>query len=87
MATMSTTPASATPEVNTGVSPNAETSPAGLPEIPEYISGKFVLEYIAACDTTIQKRFEDLCARRRVEIPNTEDTLRTEQVELFMDAL
>lgn len=58
-----------------------------LPEIPAYITGKFVTEYIAACDKTIQDRFKNLCARRRITIPNTTDTLRTEQVELFMDAV
>lgn len=58
-----------------------------LPDIPEYITGKFVTEYIAACDKTIQDRFKNLCARRRITIPNTTDTLRTEQVELFMDAV
>lgn len=58
-----------------------------LPDIPKYITGKFVTEYIAACDEKIQNRFNDLCARRRITIPNTTDTLRTEQVELFMDAI
>lgn len=73
---------STTPQVAT----LSETS-TGLPEIPKYISGKFVTEYIAACDESVQQRFRDLCAHRRVTIPNTEDTLRTEQVELFMDAI
>lgn len=78
---MSTTP-------TIGATPSAQSDALTvLPEIPEYISGKFVHEYIAACDTAIQQRFNDLCARRRVTIPNTEDTLRTEQVELFMDAI
>lgn len=59
----------------------------GLPEIPEYITGTFVTEYIAACNEVVQQRFKDLCARRRITIPNTGNTLRTEQVELFMDAI
>lgn len=76
---------STTPTVNTGTDQEATTK--ALPEIPKYITGKFVTEYIAACDKTIQDRFKTLCARRRITIPNTTDTLRTEQVELFMDAV
>ena len=80
MSEMSTTPTIG--EVTT-----QEDTPKVLPTIPEYITGKFVHEYIDACDEVIQQRFADLCARRRVEIPNTESGLRTEQVELFMDAI
>lgn len=58
-----------------------------LPDIPEYITGEFVNSYIEACDETIQQRFKNLCTRRRITIPNTSDNLRTEQVELFMDAI
>lgn len=76
---------STTPTVNTGT--EQKVTAKTLPAIPEYITGTFVTEYIDACDKTIQDRFKTLCARRRITIPNTTDTLRTEQVELFMDAI
>lgn len=74
-------------EMTTTPAITQQVSDPTLPEIPKYITGKFVTEYIAACDKTIQDRFKNLCARRRITIPNTTDTLRTEQVELFMDAV
>lgn len=61
--------------------------PKVLPAAPEYITGKYVTEYIAACSAEVQKRFKDLCASRRIEIANDSSILKTEQVELFMDAI
>lgn len=58
-----------------------------LPEIPEYITGNYVTEYIAACSETVQNRFKEMCALRDITIPETDDVLRTEQVELFMAAI
>jgi hypothetical protein len=58
-----------------------------LPKIPEYITGKFAHEYIAACSEEIQERFEDLQTIRGITIPNNDNVLFSEQVKLFMDAI
>lgn len=58
-----------------------------LPEIPEYITGAFVHTYLTACDASVKKRFDDLCKLRGIEIPNDNKAIRTEQRELFMEAL
>ena len=58
-----------------------------LPEIPEYITGKFVHEYIAACSEEIQERFASLQTLRGITIPNNDNVLYSEQVKLFMDAI
>ena len=54
---------------------------------PEYITGKFVNEYIAACDPSVKKDLDAALARTGITIPNTNDVLRTSQVELFMSIL
>lgn len=58
-----------------------------LPELPEYITGNFVTTYIAACSEEVQQRYEDALARSRITISETDDVLRTEQVELFMSVI
>lgn len=58
-----------------------------FPKLPEYITGKYVHEYIAACNESTQQRFADLQKLRGITIPNNETILRTRQVELFMDAI
>lgn len=54
---------------------------------PEYITGKFVNEYVAACDPSVKKDLDAALARTGIEIPNTDDVLRTAQVELFISVL
>lgn len=56
-------------------------------DFPEYITGKFVHEYIAACDPSVKTEFDAAVARTGITIPNTEDVLRTSQVELFISIL
>lgn len=56
-------------------------------KFPVYITGKFVHEYIAACDPSVKKEFDAAVARTGITIPNTEDVLRTSQVELFISIL
>lgn len=56
-------------------------------DFPEVITGKFVNEYVAACDPTIKQRLDDLMERTGITIPNTDEGLRTVQIELFMMAL
>lgn len=56
-------------------------------KFPEYITGKFVNEYIAACDPSVKKDLDAALARAGITIPNTNDVLRTSQVELFMSIL
>lgn len=56
-------------------------------KFPEYITGKFVNEYIAACDPSVKKDLDAALARTGITIPNTNDVLRTSQVELFMSIL
>lgn len=56
-------------------------------KFPEYITGKFVNEYIAACDPSVKEELDAAMARAGIEIPNTEDVLRTAQVELFVSIL
>ena len=58
-----------------------------LPEIPEYITGNYVNEYIAACSDEVKTNFQKMCALRGITFPETDDVLRTEQVELFMAAI
>lgn len=84
---------SSAPQMNTvsdnedqGVATMAELS-STLPEIPEYITGAFVHDYIEACASEVQERFNSLCTLRGIEIPDDSNVLRTEQVELFMDAI
>ena len=56
-------------------------------KFPEYITGKFVKEYIAACDPSVKEALDAALARTGMEIPDTEDVLRTAQVELFISVL
>lgn len=56
-------------------------------DFPEYITGKFVNGYIAACDVSIQNRWKEALALSGIEVPNTDEVLRTAQVELFMSVL
>ena len=56
-------------------------------KFPEYITGKFVNEYVAACDPSVKEELDAAIARTGIEIPNTEEVLRTAQVELFVSIL
>lgn len=56
-------------------------------KFPEYITGKFVNEYVAACDPSVKKDLDAALARTGITIPNTDDVLRTAQVELFVSIL
>ena len=56
-------------------------------KFPEYITGKFVNEYVAACDPSVKKDLDAALARTGMKIPNTDDVLRTAQVELFVSIL
>ena len=56
-------------------------------KFPEYITGKFVNEYVAACDASVKEELDAAIARTGIEIPNTEEVLRTAQVELFVSIL
>ncbi len=58
-----------------------------LPAVPEYLTGNFVKKYIAACSKETQTRFKQMCALRGITFPETDNVLRTEQVELFMAAI
>ena len=58
-----------------------------LPEMPEYITGAYAHEYVAACSEEIQQRFEELQTLRGVTIPNDNKVLCSEQLRLFMDAI
>lgn len=78
---------STTPKAQADESQQEEPVTPSIPDTPEYITGKYVTEYIKACSTNIQTRFAGLCTARQITIPNTTDVLRTEQVELFMDAI
>lgn len=62
-------------------------TPAVIPETPTYITGSYVHDYVAACDESVKDRLDDLMARRGIDIPDTDDALRTAQIELFMEAL
>ena len=58
-----------------------------FPEMPKYITGAYAISYIAACTSEVQQRFAELQKKRGVTIPNDNKVLRTEQVELFMEAI
>ena len=57
------------------------------PALPEYITGAYANEYIAACNDEVKQRFANLQKQRGVTIPNDTKVLRTEQLKLFMDAI
>lgn len=56
-------------------------------KFPEYITGKFVNEYVAACDASVKQALDTAMALTGINIPNTDDVLRTAQVELFISIL
>lgn len=56
-------------------------------KFPEYITGKFVNEYVAACDPSVKQALDAAMALTGINIPNTDDVLRTAQVELFISVL
>ena len=58
-----------------------------LPTLPEYITGKYAHEYIAACSEEVQTRFETLQTLRGISIPNNTNVLCSKQLRLFMDAI
>ena len=58
-----------------------------FPVLPEYITGAYAISYIAACNAEVQQRFAELQAKRGVTISNDNKVLRTEQLELFMEAI
>lgn len=58
-----------------------------LPSIPEYITGKYVHEYIAASSDQIKQRFETLQTLRGITIPNNDNVLCSNQIKLFMDSI
>lgn len=81
MAGLSTTP--------TTLKNGEETTPEGLPEIPEYITNQFISDYIKACSTDIQTRFASMMALKGIDfksLPMTE-VARTVVKELFMEAI
>ena len=55
--------------------------------MPDYITGNFALDYIDSCSEQVQERFLELQARLGIEIPETDEVLRTAQLELFMAAI
>lgn len=56
-------------------------------DFPEYMTGKFVNEYVAACDASVKQALNAAMALTGIDIPNTDDVLRTAQVELFVSIL
>lgn len=56
-------------------------------DFPEYITGSFVHDYVAACDPSVKTRLDRALALAGIEIPDTDVVLRTMQVELFMSIL
>lgn len=75
-------------EVTDGASPvNSNIASVQVVDFPEYITGRFVNEYVAACATTVQERFAQAKKLSGIDIPNDNKVLRTAQVELFMSIL
>ena len=58
-----------------------------LPALPEYITGAYAHEYIAACSEEVKARFEELQTLRGITIPNNANVLCSNQLKLFMDAI
>ena len=58
-----------------------------LPQIPEYITGKFAHEYIAACSDEVKDRFATLQTMRGITIPNNDNVLCSKQIKLFTDSI
>lgn len=58
-----------------------------FPQLPEYITGAYANEYIAACNQEVKDRFAALKVKRGIDIPNDNKVLCTEQLRLFMDAI
>ena len=58
-----------------------------FPSLPKYITGAYATSYIAACNTEVKNRFAALQKQRGITIPNDAKVLRSEQLNLFMDAI
>lgn len=58
-----------------------------FPTLPNYVTGAYAISYIAACNQEVKDRFASLQKKRGITIPNDSKVLRTEQLNLFMDAI
>ena len=58
-----------------------------LPAVPSRLTGAFVLNYIEQCSAETQARFSQRCAFTGITFPDTNNSLRTSQIELFMDCI
>ena len=66
---------------------NSNIATVSVVDFPAYITGAFVNSYIQSCDKTVQDRYTNALKLSGIKIPNTDDVLRTAQVELFMSVL
>lgn len=58
-----------------------------VPVMPDYITGEWATQYIAAASDDVKNRFTKMQAFTGITIPNTPIPLRTLQLELFMAAI
>lgn len=54
---------------------------------PARFTGRWANAYIASCDAEVQARFAALKVYRAIAIPDTDDVLRSEQVNLVLDSI
>lgn len=66
---------------------NSNIATVTVSDFPEYITGKYVNTYIKQCSKEAQDRFTKLQVLRGITIPNTDDVLKTAQIELFMESI
>lgn len=66
---------------------NTNIATVSVVDFPAYITGAFVNSYINSCAKVVQDRYKEALALSGVTIPDTDDVLRTVQVELFMSVL
>lgn len=66
---------------------NSNIATVSVVDFPAYITGAFVNSYIQSCDKTVRDRYTNALKLSGIKIPNTNDVLRTVQVELFMSVL
>lgn len=66
---------------------NSSIATVTVANFPEYITGKYVNAYIKQCSKEAQDRFAELQVLRGITIPNTDDVLKTAQIELFMESI
>lgn len=58
-----------------------------LPAYTGKITGAYVTTYIAACSAEVQANFAALQISRGVAIANNANSLRTAQIELFLECI